>query len=249
MDPASLASADSFADPTGETYGPLQHAYSVFNQRLFDGRLPGALITLRSEKRAMGYFSRKRFATKEKRNSDELAMNPTYFGVVPVEMTLATFLHELVHQYQAHHGKPGRGRYHNREWGQLMRERGLEPSSTGQPGGKTLGDHMAHYIVEDGPFDQVCGDLLSREYRLAWFDRFPPSSAARLVGMKHRFPAGGRKTVDGNTTQGGVDPTVVSPAATWTTAAEAAHSYRDRSDRTGSRVPRSAGSTRQDPAV
>jgi hypothetical protein len=121
------------ADPTGETYGPLQQAYAFFNERLFDSRLPGALITLRSEKHAMGYFSRKRFGTRENRNSDEIAMNPTYFGVVPIEMTLATFLHELVHQYQAHHGKAGRGRYHNREWGTMMRERGLEPTSTGQP--------------------------------------------------------------------------------------------------------------------
>jgi hypothetical protein len=49
---------------------------------------------------------------------------------------LSTLVHEQAHLWQHHFGKPGRGRYHNREWAAKMVEIGLIPSATGEPGGK-----------------------------------------------------------------------------------------------------------------
>ena len=80
----------------------------------------------------------------------------------------------MTHLEQQHFGKPGRGRYHNKEWGSLMVRVGLQPSNTGKPGGKTTGDQMTHYIIEGGVFETACKELLTNKFTLSWVDRFPP---------------------------------------------------------------------------
>ncbi|WKL15733.1 SprT-like domain-containing protein [Comamonas testosteroni] len=159
--------------PTQETYNELQMAYDHFNARLFEGQLPSCLITLQREKRTFGYFSAARFASVDGSTTDEIAMNPTYFAVVPIIETLQTQVHEMTHLWQHHFGKPGRGRYHNEEWARKMESIGLMPSSTGQPGGARTGDCMADYAVEGGRFLAACQDLLTAKFKFSWYDRFP----------------------------------------------------------------------------
>lgn len=173
--------------PTPQTYAELQLAYDHFNQALFDGSLPGCLITLQREKRTCGYFSQARFANLDGELSDEIALNPAFFAVVPLVETMQTLVHEMVHQWQAHFGKPGRGRYHNDEWADKMEAIGLMPSSTGHPGGKRTGDHMADYAIKGGRFLRACQSLVSDEsFRLSWYDRFP---AKEHVAMGLATPA------------------------------------------------------------
>ncbi|KAB1437312.1 SprT-like domain-containing protein [Pseudodesulfovibrio senegalensis] len=161
--------------PTSETYSELQDAYDFFNARLFDNRLPSCLITLQRNKNTLGYFSASRFAKRKSgEKTDEIAMNPAYFSIRTIKASLSTLVHEMVHLYQQHFGNPGRGRYHNREWGYMMQERGLMPSDTGEEGGRRCGDRMSHYVIEGGPFDSACNELLSKEFTLSWVDRFPP---------------------------------------------------------------------------
>ena len=159
--------------PTQETYNELQMAYDHFNERLFEGQLPSCLITLQREKRTFGYFSAARFASVDGTTTDEIAMNPTYFAVVPIIETLQTQVHEMTHLWQHHFGKPGRGRYHNEEWARKMESIGLMPSSTGQPGGARTGDCMADYAIEGGRFLAACQELLTANFKLSWYDRFP----------------------------------------------------------------------------
>jgi hypothetical protein len=168
--------------PTAETYEGLQQAYDFFNAQLFAGVLPGALITLQREHNTYGYFSPERFATHEKARADEIAMNPVFFGVRPLRTTLSTLVHEMVHQWQQRNGTPGRGRYHNREWADRMEQIGLMPTSTGQPGGRRVGDTVTHYIIDGGSFDRVCAELLTNDFKLAWFDRFPPRRFVAALG-------------------------------------------------------------------
>lgn len=169
--------------PTAETYAGLQQAYDFFNGRLFEGLLPGALITLQRERSTYGYFSPERFGTHKQERADEIAMNPVFFGLRPVNNTLSTLVHEMAHQWQQGYGKPGRGRYHNHEWADRMEQIGLMPSDTAAPGGRRVGDKVSHYIIEGGPFDQACGELLTQDFKLAWFDRFPPRSAGVIGGV------------------------------------------------------------------
>ena len=47
------------------------------------------------------------------------------------------------------------------------------PSSTGRPGGKRTGDHMADYAIEGGRFLQACQVLVTDSFQISWYDRFP----------------------------------------------------------------------------
>lgn len=173
FDPSELAHKRSRSTPTRETYGELQEAYDHFNRVLFSGELPPCLITLQREKRTCGYFSPERFAHVDGTMTDEIAINPSYFAVVPLLESMQTLVHEMSHLWQHHFGKPGRGRYHNEQWASKLESIGLMPSSTGQPGGKRTGDHMADYPIKDGLFLQACASLLTSDFKLSWYDRFP----------------------------------------------------------------------------
>lgn len=160
--------------PTNEVYSELQQAYEHFNMALFNHQLPYCLITMQREKRTFGYFSHRRFVNEKGTHVDELAMNPSYFGVRSIKETLSTLCHEQVHVWQYYFGKPGRRGYHNKQWANYMEMIGLMPSDTGAKGGNRTGESMSHYIVPNGAFDRSCDILLSHDFQLSWYDRFPP---------------------------------------------------------------------------
>lgn len=163
--------------PTEEAYAELQRAYDYYNDHLFASqeRLPACMITYQREKRTMGYFSKGRFIRLDGTKADEIAMNPDYFAVVPLVVILQTMVHEMVHQWQDHFGKPSRACYHNWEWARKMEALGLMPSSTGQPGGKKTGQSMDDYVIPGGRFDKATRRLLSTGFAISWMDRFPIS--------------------------------------------------------------------------
>lgn len=160
--------------PTEEAYGELQLAYDHFNRTLFGSELPPCLITFQREKRTYGYFSHARFESAGTGDMiDEIAINPSYFAVVPVTEIMQTLVHEMAHLWQAHFGTPGRRGYHNRQWAEKMEAIGLMPSDTGQPGGRKVGEKMADYPIEGGSFSVACEELLTGDYTITWRDRFP----------------------------------------------------------------------------
>lgn len=159
--------------PTDEAYNELQSAYEHFNQRLFGGELPYCLITMQREKHTFGYFSHKRFVHRTGTVlTDEIAMNPAYFATSQTLEVLQTIVHEMVHLWQFHFGKPGRRGYHNVEWGTKMEAVGLMPSNTGKPGGAKTGERMADYPIPDGPFLDAAAELLDSGFRISWMDRY-----------------------------------------------------------------------------
>lgn len=159
---------------------------------LFGGELPPCLLTLQREKRTYGYFSAKRFGTRAGQTTDEIALNPEYFAVVPVVEVLQTVAHEMTHLWQSHFGMPGRARYHNAEWADKMESIGLMPSSTGLPGGRRVGDVMADYVIPNGRFAAVVDDLLtSKRFGITWFDRFTPQVPLHPVATAAAAAASG----------------------------------------------------------
>jgi predicted SprT family Zn-dependent metalloprotease len=161
------------ADSPNREYVTLSAAFDFFNRKLFGGRLPPTLITLQRRSTTRGYYSSKRFEGRADASleTDEIALNPaTFQGRTDAEI-LSTHVHEMAHHWQSHFGDPGRGRYHNAEWAAKMEEIGLMPSDTGQPGGKRTGQRVTHYIVEDGPFDLACQELLAGGVRVEWQSR------------------------------------------------------------------------------
>jgi predicted SprT family Zn-dependent metalloprotease len=163
--------------PTRETYDPLQQAYENLNRALFEGELPNCLITLQRSKKSYGYFCGDRFGRADGTLTDEIALNPSHFRDRPQEDVLATLAHEMVHLWQHHFGKPGRGRYHNKEWAEKMRSIGLQPTSTGKDGGAETGDVMDHVIVADGSFDRTVRKMLARGLVVSWIEQ-PEKQAA-----------------------------------------------------------------------
>lgn len=166
------------ASPTHESYQELESAYEFFNAQLFNNELPPVLFTYQRNKRTYGYFAPERFGQKGGKHSHELAMNPVYFALQPVEIILANLVHNMVHCWQYELGNPaspGSG-YHNREFAQMMKKIGLQPSDTNEPGGKETGQKMGHFIIPGGPLFKATRDLLSSAWALTWFDRFPPLS-------------------------------------------------------------------------
>ena len=158
--------------PTEETYSELQTAYAHFNHELFGSQLPPCLITLQRRKGTFGYLSAARFVNHDGEVTDEIAMNPAFFAARDVSETLSTLVHEMVHLWQCHFGQASRNGYHNKQWARQMLKVGLQPTDTGEPGGKDVGQRVTHYIIENGPFDQSCRRLLSEEFQVSWRDRF-----------------------------------------------------------------------------
>jgi predicted SprT family Zn-dependent metalloprotease len=133
-------------NPTKRTYDDLTSAYDFFNERLFDGKLPRCLITMQRKNKSYGYFAGGRFGTLDGEEiADEIALNPSHFRARTAEQNLSTLVHEMVHLWQHHHGKPSRTGYHNKEWAAMMKAVGLIPSDTAAPGGKETGQHVSHY--------------------------------------------------------------------------------------------------------
>lgn len=177
-----MRSSSQHSTPTDEAYGGLQLAFRILNEELFEGSLPQCLITLQREKASCGYYSADRFGNRSGQTVDEIALNPAYFGIVPLMETMQTLTHEQVHLWQRHFGKPGRGRYHNAEWADKMQSIGLMPSSTGKPGGAITGDHMADYPIPGGLFEKVFLEHFSTpEFTIPWYDRYPPPQAVAIA--------------------------------------------------------------------
>jgi hypothetical protein len=159
--------------PTTDAYAEMQLAYDHFNRMLFAGQLPPCLITFqRKEAKVSGYFSHNRFGLIDGTGTtDEIALNPIHFRSRGLIEAMQTLVHEMCHLWQAHFGKPTRGRYHNAEWAVKMDAVGLTPSHNGEPGGKRTGQRMADYPTPGGPFLRACADLQASGFKVSYYDR------------------------------------------------------------------------------
>jgi hypothetical protein len=183
----------NYQSPTAETCEALDRAFQFFNERLFSGRLPETMITLQRKRGARGYFWAGQFVARDDSvRIDEIALNPEHCGRTVPEV-LSTLVHEMVHLRQQHEGSPGKNGNHNKEWGTMMDEIGLEPTATGVSGGKRTGRKVTHAIVPDGPFALACEELVASGLALPWFAR-PPAPAVKkkdLSKVKHTCPSCG----------------------------------------------------------
>lgn len=168
------------------TYTSLDAAYDHFNRELFAGQLPPCLITMQRHKGAYGYFSGERFASVENLDelTDEIALNPTTFATRTSTETLSTLVHEMVHVWQHHFGKPSRSGYHNKQWAEKMRAVGLIPSDTGQPDGKEVGQRVSHYIEPGGRFELTCTAYLATATAVLYHDRAGDEDATKTRKKK-----------------------------------------------------------------
>ncbi|MGJ8672513.1 SprT-like domain-containing protein [Rubritalea sp.] len=145
---------------TSAEYTVFERAYAYFNTELFEGELPGVLITLQRKSHNVGMYRQGSFKDRKNQSEvDEIAINPdAYMSLQDVEIWQA-LVHEMCHQWQFHFGKPSRKSYHNKEWANKMEAVGLIPSSTGYAGGSKVGQTMYDYVDNEGKFIECVREL------------------------------------------------------------------------------------------
>jgi len=156
-------------------YKELADAYDFYNSALFAGMLPVCIVTLDKNVNYFGCFRPLNFVgngkENEGRNLHEITMNVTFFALRPIEMTLSTVVHEMCHLKTYEDGTYGCGKYHNREFAELMKSVGLIPSSTGKPGGKETGQSVSHYIEKNGLFERKTRELMEKGFLFPFVER------------------------------------------------------------------------------
>jgi hypothetical protein len=178
---------------TLKEYQGFQRAYDFFNRELFGGSLPQVLVTLQRHANTRGYFSPERFKGRvEKAAVHELALNPDTFTGRSDELILSTLTHEMCHVWQETYGEPSRRGYHNRQWASKMREVGLQPTSTGEPGGMETGQAVTHYIIPEGLYAKAYAQLSASGYQLHWQSLPAVGSAKKTSKNKFTCPECGQ---------------------------------------------------------
>lgn len=154
---------------TTKQYKDLDLAYEYFNKKLFDNKLPECLITFQRHPKVLGYHHFEKFVNRGNKDKvSEIALNPdTFDGRTDIEI-LSTLCHEMIHVQQYLIGDPPRKGYHDKGFASLMNNIGLQASSTGEPGGRVIGQSMSHYILEGGKFEIAAGAFLLGESKLQW---------------------------------------------------------------------------------
>ena len=148
---------------TGAQFGAFDSMFRHFNATLFDGQLPPVLLNFSRHQGALGFFAPGRW-TKEHQEKGtrpihEISLNPSWLRRRTAIQVASTLVHEMCHLWQEENGTPGRRGYHNEEWARIMDSVGLGPSTTGERGGKRVGQKVTHYIVDGGPFSKAFASM------------------------------------------------------------------------------------------
>lgn len=136
----------------------------------------------------LGYFIADLWTSPNGEHCHEIAINPTHMGSSRLYEVLQTLVHEMVHCWQHVYGKKPAKSYHDKQWAYKMMEIGLQPSTTGKPGGAITGVKMSDYIIEDGLFWRSCLRLISDgDFQLPWIYRLRaplnPETTVNLTSM------------------------------------------------------------------
>lgn len=173
---------------TTKQYSDLDDAYSYFNKKLFDGKLPECLITFQRQSKTLGYYHFEKFKSRDgKIKVSELALNPDGFEDRTDIDILSTIVHEQVHVLQHLIGDPPRRGYHDRGFAELMYNIGLQASATGEPGGKATGQRMSHFIIDGGKFEIVAGAFLLSGSKFQWNSIVPEKESKERKKTRYKF--------------------------------------------------------------
>ena len=138
----------------------------------------------------MGHYIYKKFYNKIENKfegTDEIALNPSMFIKYPLIEICQTMVHEMCHGWQCNFGNPSREAYHNHEWANKMKEVGLMPSSTGEVGGKQVGQKMSDYPIKGGRFLKVTEELINSDVFSGLYYEINPNIVSMIDNNKPLF--------------------------------------------------------------
>ena len=131
----------------------LEHIYNSLNADFFAGELPTPIITVQSKPGTMGHCSVSKIWQRKEDKTYELNIAAEVLNY-PIEETLDTMLHEMVHLYCRQHDikEVSRGgKYHNKRFKAIAEEHGLTCVPCGQYGWNTTpGDNLVEYALNKG---------------------------------------------------------------------------------------------------
>ena len=132
----------------------LEHIYNALNADFFPGEpLPVPIITVQSKPGSYGHCTTAKVWRRADGGAYELNIAAEVLNY-PIEETLDTMLHEMVHLYCREHGihEVSRGgKYHNRRFKAEAERRGLTCVPCGQFGWNTTpGDNLVEYALSKG---------------------------------------------------------------------------------------------------
>lgn len=144
------------AKPPSHPLQQLHHAYQAINERFFSGALPGCEIRFSTRKGSEGHYRPGALPSGELCPAlDQIAVGAHLSSSKMIE----SLAHQTCHQYRQHSGQPPRRAYHDQVWAEKMVEIGLQPSSTGLPGGRMTGQTVSHYLLEGGGLSLLIREL------------------------------------------------------------------------------------------
>lgn len=133
--------------------GQLEKIYTNLNMDFFQGALPVPIITVQSKPGTFGHCSVAKVWKRKDGETYELNIAAEVLNY-PIEETLDTMMHEMVHLYCRENGiqEVSRGgKYHNGKFKEEAEKRGLECYRTGQYGWNTRPtDKLVEYALEKG---------------------------------------------------------------------------------------------------
>ena len=131
----------------------LEHIYNSLNTDFFDGALPVPIITVQSKPGSYGHCTTSKVWKRKDGEAYELNIAAEVLDY-PIEETLDTMLHEMVHLYCRENGikEVSRGgKYHNRKFKEIAEAHGLTCIPCGQYGWNTTpGDNLVEYALSKG---------------------------------------------------------------------------------------------------
>jgi hypothetical protein len=157
-------------NPTADQFGAYGLAFDYFNSALFGGCLPRCILNFSRRARSNAFFGPDWWSRGDQ-YTHEISLNPDGLNR-PLLVSMSGLVHEMVHEWQHHFGKPSRRGYHNAEWADKMEEIGLMPAEGDQPGGRRTGQGIGHYVIKGGAFDKAF-QAMPPEYQLPWISGQP----------------------------------------------------------------------------
>lgn len=144
------------AKPPSHPLQQLHHAYHAINERFFSGALPGCEIRFSTRQGSEGHYRPGALPSGELCPAlDQIAIGAHLSSSKMIE----SLAHQACHQYRQHSRQPPRRAYHDQVWAEKMVEIGLQPSSTGLPGGRVTGQKVSHYLLEGGGLSLLIREL------------------------------------------------------------------------------------------
>ena len=131
----------------------LEHIYNSLNEDFFNYKLPTPIITVQSKPGTFGHSSIAKVWRRPEDNAYEINIAAEVLSY-PIEETLDTMLHEMVHLYCREHGikEVSRGgSYHNKRFKEIAEAHGLTCVQCGSHGWNTTpGDNLLEYALQKG---------------------------------------------------------------------------------------------------